>query len=147
MAQHVLHLAPRLSLPLDAVTQTIGILAKRRAGKSYLARRLAEQLLHARQQVVIVDPKGDWWGIRSAADGKGPGFSVTILGGERGDIPLEASAGEVVAKLAVEERVNILLDLSLFRKHEVATFMTAFLENLYRLKAREIYRTPLMLVP
>lgn len=146
MTQRTLHLAPRLSLPLDAVTQTIGILAKRRAGKSYLARRLAEQLLHARQQVVIVDPKGDWWGIRSAADGKGPGFRVTILGGERGDIPLEASAGEVVAKLAVEERADLLLDLSLFRKHEVATFMTAFLENLYRLKAREDYRTAMMLV-
>lgn len=146
MTQRTLHLAPRLSLPLDAVTQTIGILAKRRAGKSYMARRLAEQLLHARQQVVIVDPKGDWWGIRSAADGKGPGFRVTILGGERGDIPLEASAGEVVAKLAVEERADLLLDLSLFRKHEVATFMTAFLENLYRLKAREDYRTAMMLV-
>ena len=146
MTQRTLHLAPRLSLPLDAVTQTIGILAKRRAGKSYLARRLAEQLLHARQQVVIVDPKGDWWGIRSAADGKGPGFTVTILGGERGDVPLEASAGEVVAKLAVEERADLLLDLSLFRKHEVATFMTAFLENLYRLKAREDFRTAMMLV-
>lgn len=146
MTQRTLHLAPRLSLPLDAVTQTIGILAKRRAGKSYLARRLAEQLLHARQQVVIVDPKGDWWGIRSAADGKGPGFPVTILGGERGDIPLEASAGELVAKLAVEERADLLLDLSLFRKHEVATFMTAFLENLYRLKAREDFRTAMMLV-
>jgi hypothetical protein len=45
-----------------------------------------------------------------------------------------------------EERVSVLLDLSLFRKHEVATFMTAFLENLYRLKAREQFRTPLMLI-
>jgi hypothetical protein len=44
-----------------------------------------------------------------------------------------------------EERVSALLDLSYFRKHEVATFMTAFLENLYRLKAREAFRTPLML--
>lgn len=146
MTQRTLHLAPHLSLPLDAVTQTIGILAKRRAGKSYLARRMAEQLLKARQQLVVVDPKGDWWGIRSAADGKTPGFPVTILGGERGDVPLEASAGEVVAKLAVEERADLLLDLSLFRKHEVATFMTGFLENLYRLKAREDFRTAMMLI-
>jgi hypothetical protein len=141
-----IHLAPGLSLPLDIVTQTVGILAKRRAGKSYLARRLAEQLLKAGQQIVIVDPKGDWWGIRSAADGKAPGFPVTILGGERGDLPLEAPAGEVIAKLVVMERADVLLDLSLFRKHEVATFMTGFLENLYRLKAREEYRTPVMLL-
>jgi len=142
----LLHLAKNLTLPLDAVTQTIAILAKRRAGKSYTMRRLVEQLFKAGQQVVIVDPKGDQWGVRSAADGKGPGLPIVILGGERGDVPLEPSGGEVVAKLVVEERVSVLLDVSLFRKHEVATFMTAFLENLYRLKAREIYRTPMMLV-
>lgn len=141
-----LHLAKDLVLPLDAVTQTIAILAKRRAGKSYTMRRLVEQLFKAHQQVVLVDPKGDQWGIRSAADGKGPGLSVVILGGERGDVPLEPGSGEVVAKLVAIERVSVVLDLSLFRKHEVATFMTGFLENLYRLKAKEAHRTPMMLV-
>lgn len=139
-------LATNLSLPLELVTQSAAILAKRRAGKSYLARRLAEQFHRAGQQIVIVDPKGDWWGIRSSADGKLAGLPVVILGGERGDVRLEVGAGEVVAKLVVEERVSVLLDLSLFRKHEVATFMAAFLESLYRLKAREIYRTPLILI-
>lgn len=136
----------KLYLPLELVTQTVGVLAKRRAGKSYTARRIVEQLFKAGQQVVIVDPKGDWWGIRSSADGKSPGLPVIILGGERADVPLETNGGEVVAKLVVEERVSALLDLSLFRKHELATFMAAFLENLYRLKAREAYRTPMMLV-
>jgi DNA helicase HerA-like ATPase len=142
-----LKLATHLVLPLEAVTQTFGVLAKRRAGKSYTARRFAEQLFRASQQVVIVDPKGDWWGIRSSADGKRPGLPIVILGGERGDVtPLEPGSGEVVAKLVVEERVSALLDLSLLRKHEVATFMAAFLENLYRLKAREEFRTPMMLI-
>jgi uncharacterized protein DUF87 len=141
-----LKISDDLSLPLETVTQAIGILAKRRAGKSYAARRLAEQLFKAGQQIVIVDPKGDWWGIRSSADGKGPGLPIVILGGERGDVPLEVNAGEVVAKLVVEERVSVLLDLSLLRKHEVSTFMGHFLESLYRLKAREQYRTPLMLI-
>jgi uncharacterized protein DUF87 len=142
----LLHIAPNFSLPLDAVTQTIAILAKRRAGKSFTARRIAEQLMRLNQQVVIVDPKGDWWGIRSGADGKSAGLPITILGGEHGDIPLESGAGEIAAKLAVEENVRMLLDLSLFRKHEIATFMTAFLETLYRLKAQERYRTPVMLI-
>jgi DNA helicase HerA-like ATPase len=141
-----LRIADKLSLPLETVTQTFGILAKRRAGKSYAARRLAEQLFKAGQQIVVIDPKGDQWGIRSAADGVSPGLPVVILGGERADVPLEVHSGEVVAKLVVEERVSVLIDLSLFRKHEVATFMSAFLENLYRLKAREIYRTPMMLI-
>lgn len=141
-----LKISKEIALPLDIVTQTIAILAKRRAGKSYTMRKLVEQLLVSRQQVVLVDPKGDQWGIRSSADGKRPGYPIVILGGEHGDAPLEVSGGEVVAKLVVEERVSVLLDLSQFRKHEVATFMTAFLENLYRLKAQEQYRTPVMLV-
>lgn len=144
--KRVLHIAKDLSLPLDAVTQTIAIVAKRRAGKSYTMRRLVEQLFKAGQQIVLVDPKGDQHGIRSSADGKGPGLAVVILGGERGDVPLEPGSGEVVAKLVVVERVSVVLDLSLFRKHEVATFMTGFMENLYRLKAKEAYRTPMMLV-
>jgi hypothetical protein len=141
-----LHIAKDLTLPVDTVTQTVGILAKRRAGKSYTARKFGEQLFKANQQIAIVDPKGDWWGIRSSADGKSPGLSIVILGGERADVPLEVNGSEVVAKLVAEERVSVLLDLSLFRKHEVTTFMAAFLENLYRIKAREQFRTPLMLI-
>jgi hypothetical protein len=140
-----LRIAEDLTLPIETVTQAIAILAKRRVGKSYTARRFAEQLFKANQQIVIVDPKGDHWGIRSAADGKSPGLPVVILGGEHGDVPLEVSSGEVIAKLAAEERVSMLLDLSLFRKHEIPTFMTPFLEGLYRIKAREAFRTPLML--
>jgi DNA helicase HerA-like ATPase len=93
-------------------TEAIGILAKRRAGKSYTARRIVEQLYRAKQQVVIIDPKGDWHGIRSSADGKSPGLAIPILGGEHGDLQLEAGSGEIVAKLAVEECVSLLLDLS-----------------------------------
>lgn len=141
-----LHITNDISLPADFVTQAIAILAKRRAGKSYTMRKIVEQLFETNQQVVIVDPKGDQWGIRSSADGKKPGFPIVILGGEHGDIPLEVGSGELVAKLVVEERVSVLLDLSTFRKYEIATFMAIFLENLYRLKAKEAYRTPLMVV-
>jgi uncharacterized protein len=141
-----LQVAEGVTLPRDIVTETVAILAKRRVGKSYTMRRIIEQLLKAGQQIVIVDPKGDQWGIRSSADGTKPGFPVLILGGGHGDLPLEVSGGELVAKLVVEESVSILLDISLFRKSEVAVFMAAFLETLYRLKAQEQYRTPVMLV-
>jgi uncharacterized protein len=149
-----LHLASNLALPLDVVTQSLAILARKRAGKSYLARGFAEQLLQAEQQVVIIDPKGDWWGIRSASDGKHPGFPVVVLGGEHGDLPLEKTAAETVARLIVEERVSVLLDLSDFRKSEAAVFLggdmkqrsDGLLEIVYRLKAKEEFRTPVMLI-
>ena len=139
-------LARELGFPVDLVTQAIAILAMRRAGKSFTARRLVEQLFGAGLQTVVADPKGDWWGLRSSVDGKRPGLPIVIAGGEHGDVPLEAGGGEILAKLVVEQRVNVLLDLSLLRKSEVAHFMTDFLETLYRLKAREAYRTPMMLV-
>lgn len=149
-------IADNLSFPVDVVTQTVAILAKRRVGKSYLMRRIVEQLFKAGQQVILVDPKGDQWGLRSAADGKGAGLPFVILGGERGDVPLEAGAGAVVAKMLVEERVSAVIDLSLFRKREVAEFMggptpprgnqEGFLEVLYHMKAQERFRTPVMLV-
>lgn len=144
--KNTIKISSALSLPLDVVTQTIAILAKRRAGKSYAMRRIVEQLFVAGQQIILVDPKGDQWGIRSSADGKGKGLPIIILGGEHGDVPLEANAGEIVAKLVVEDGVSTVLDISSFRKNEVAVFMTGFLENLYRLKAQEKYRTPMMLV-
>jgi hypothetical protein len=135
-----------LKVPIELVTESLAVLAIKRAGKSYFARKLAEQLHRAGQQLVIVDPKGDTWGIRSSADGKTPGLPIVILGGEHGDVPLEAGAGELVARMVVQERVSVLLDLASFRKHEVATFMTGFLETLYRLKAKEEYRTAMMLI-
>lgn len=134
------------SLPIEAVTESIGILAKRRAGKSTLARRLTEQFFKAKQQVTIVDPKGDWWGLLYARDGKRPGLPFIVLGGGHGHVPLELTAGEVVARLVVMERVNVILDLSHFRKDDIPTFMTPFLETLYRMKADEQYRTAMTLI-
>jgi hypothetical protein len=142
----VIKLASDLSLPLELVTESVAILARKRAGKSYTARKLAEGLLGAGQQVVIVDPKGDWWGIRSARSGRGPGLPVVILGGEHGDVPLEAGGGELVARMVVHERVSVLIDTSLFSKRQAAHFMADFLETAYRLKAQAAYRTPMMLV-
>jgi hypothetical protein len=141
-----LKISDALALPLELVTESVGILAVKRAGKSHTAKKIVEQLHYAKQQVVVVDPKGDWWGLRSSADGKGPGIPIVIIGGEHGDVPLEPGSGELVAKMVVEQRVSVLLDLAELRKHQVATFMTAFLETLYRLKAKELYRTPMMLV-
>lgn len=142
----MLKLAEGLKLPVHLVTESVGILAKRRAGKSTTARRLTEQLNKAKQQVVVADPKGDWWGLLFGVDGKSPGLPFVVLGGEHGHIKLEVGAGELVARMVVTERVSLVLDLSEFRKHEVATFMTAFMETLYRLKAQEQYRTPMMLI-
>lgn len=141
-----LRMAPKLALPIHAITESIGILAKRRAGKSTTARRLTEQIARARQQVVVIDPKGDWWGLRYSRDGKKPGLPFVVMGGEHKDVALESGGGELVARLVVTDRVSVILDLSEFRRDDRDQFITAFMETLYRLKAQEKFRTPVMLV-
>jgi DNA helicase HerA-like ATPase len=127
-----LKISEDLLLPIDAVTQTFAILAKRGSGKSYLASVMAEEMLKENQVVIALDPTGAWWGLRS-------GFPIAVLGGEHGDVQLQESAGEVIAQAVVENRFSAVLDLSLFRKGQMIRFMVTFLETLYRLNRDPVH--------
>lgn len=122
-----------LELPLEAVTEPMGLLAVRRAGKSNAAVVIAEQMFAHQLHWVAIDPKGDWWGIRAA--GTGPGLPIPIFGGKHGDIPLEPGAGILIADLIVDQRVTCVLDLSMFES-ELAKirFLLAFSDRLFRRK-------------
>src|SRR5688572_2629008 len=128
-----LKISSTLSLPLDGfLTGTQAILAQKGRGKSYTASVQAEELLRLGQQVVVIDPTGAWHGLRSSADGKSAGYPIVVLGGDRGDVPLETTAGEVIADAIATEHFSAIIDLTLFRKGEALRFMGAFLETLYR---------------
>lgn len=121
-----------IRLPLDAITQTFGILAVRGAGKSNTAAAMAEEMFAAGLPFVVIDPVGSWFGLRSAADGQGPGLQVPIFGGEHGDVPLERTGGALVADLVVDQRLSLILDVSEFSKGDRIRFLTDFAERLYR---------------
>lgn len=53
-------------IPSDAICQTFGILAVRGAGKTYTARVMAEELIGLGLPVVVIDPVGVCWGLRSS---------------------------------------------------------------------------------
>lgn len=127
----VIELAPGLELPLESVSETFAILANRGAGKSVCAHRLVEQMHHAGLPVVVLDVKGDWWGIRSSADGMSPGLPFVIFGGDHADVPLEPTAGELLADLVVDDRIPAILDLSRMSKTKARSFATTFAERLY----------------
>lgn len=129
-----LKLSNELTLPLDAVTQTFAFLGRRGSGKTYGAGKLAELFLDAGAQIVVLDPIGNWYGLRLSADGQGKGFSIPVFGGEQGDVPLEPQAGRLIAKLIVEERFSAVLDVSSFRKSERKTFVTEFADELMHRK-------------
>lgn len=131
MSESRIRLSKSFSFPAELVTQTTAILAKRGAGKSYTASVMVEGMIGAHLPVAVVDPVGSWWGLRFAADGKGPGLPVVILGGEHGDLPLESTGGEVIADFVIESRQPVILDLSRFTKGEARRFMKDFAERLY----------------
>ncbi len=130
--KRALNIIADLPLPLDAITQTFGILAVRGAGKSNLAASMAEEMYTAKLPFVVIDPVGSWWGLRSSGDGKGVGLEVPIFGGRHGDVPLERTAGVLIADLVVDQRMTCVLDVSEFSEGDKIRFLIDFAERLYR---------------
>jgi hypothetical protein len=120
-----------LKLPLDVATQTLAFIARKRAGKSYAAGVLVEGMAENGVPFVIIDPVGNWYGLRLAADGKTAGLDVPVLGGLRGDIPLDPSAGKLVADAIIDTGRSFVLDVSQFSLADRKRFVTALGEQLW----------------
>ncbi len=129
-----LNISTTLSLPPDVVTQRDAILAVSGAGKSNAARVMAEECFALKLPFVAVDPKGDWYGLRSGRDGSAKGgLDVVIFGGSHGDVPLERGGGAFVADLVSKERLSSVLDLSLFESEAAKKqFLHDFGARLYQ---------------
>lgn len=129
-------------IPEAAQQQHIAVLGKNGSGKTYAAKAvLVEPMLTAGKRVAIIDPTSAWWGLRTSADGRGPGFKVLVLGGDHGDLPLPVHGGAAVARLVVEQGVNLVADTGNLTVGERTRWMIDFAGALYRLN-----RTPLHLV-
>lgn len=135
-----LKIATGLTLPLDAVTQKFAILAVSGRGKTYTASVMVEEMVGAGLPVCVVDPTGAWWGLRSSVDGKKAGLGVVILGGKHADVPLEPTAGRLIADMLVERPFPCVLDVSGFEtKADEIRFMTDFLTRLYRKNSEPLH--------
>lgn len=136
-----LHVADGLALPLDAVTRTFAILAKKGSGKTYTASVFAEELIQAGQHFCAIDPMGVWWGLKASADGTGPGFPVVVLGGEHADLPLTPEMGSALAEFVTGETLCCILDVAELAREQQYRVIAEFTERLY-VRNRE----PLMLL-
>ncbi len=157
MSSNKLFVSKEVPLPLEVVTQRMAVLGSSGAGKTNLGRVLAEEMMEAKQQVVILDPTGAFWGLRSSADGTKPGFPVVVVGGEHADIPLDHlvsglrhlsrkgheldlrffTAGELIANAVVTDRFSAVLDLSDCRRPQQTAFITGFAETFYQKNRRQ----------
>lgn len=132
----MLHMSDDLALPVDAVTETFLIFGRKGSGKTATAGVFTEEMITAGLRVAVLDPMDAWWGLRSSADGQGPGLPVLILGGEHGDLPLPPGSGGRVADLFVDEQLPVVLSLFLMSKTQQRTFVCDFMERLF-LRNRE----------
>jgi hypothetical protein len=119
-------------LPTAILNQHVAVLGKTRSGKSSVIRGLVEDLLERSKPVCIVDPKGDWWGIKLAADGKGPGYPVVIFGGEHADVPINEHAGAPVAELFATGNRPCLIDLGGWMVGPRTRFWIEFASTLFK---------------
>lgn len=143
MSAKTLKIAKEISLPLDAVTQTMAAIGRKGAGKTYLSQMIAEQMLDAHAQVVVIDPVGNWWGLRINADGKTKGKQIFVIGGDQGDVPLVPEAGRRIAQLIVDKGISAVLDVSSFGIGERKRFCADFGEEFFQLKKKR--RSPVHL--
>lgn len=127
-----MNISPTLQIDPSYVTQTSAILAVRGAGKTNLARVIAEEMCKAGQQFVAVDPVGSWYGLRSSRDGQSRGLPIPIFGGDHGDVPIEPDSGNMVASLITERRLSCVVDVSDFNEADRIKFLCDFGNRLYR---------------
>lgn len=128
-------------LPEAALDQHIAILGKTGSGKTWTAKLIVEHVLRRKRQVCILDPTGAWFGLRLAADGRGKGLDVVLLGGEHADIPLAERSGAAVARLVTEQGASVVLDTSGLTVGEYTRWFIDFAGTLYT-----TLRNPLHLV-
>lgn len=92
-----------LVFPARALDQHLVVLGKTGSGKSSALRHIVEHLLAHKKRVCVIDPKGDWFGVKWSADGKGPGFPVILFGDFKektaADVPLNPQSGKHIAEL------------------------------------------------
>jgi hypothetical protein len=123
----------KLPIPVAALTMHFIALGKTRSAKSSKLRVVVEYLLRRKEHpVIIIDPKGDWWGLKVSADGKGPGFPLVIFGGDHADVPLTGHSGGAVAELLCSGNRSAVLDVSGLTIGERTRFFVDFASALFK---------------
>lgn len=113
----------------------------RGSGKTTFGAVVAEELHKARQRFCAIDLKGDFWGLRASADGRGEGIPVVIFGGDHADVPLEPDAGKHLGELVASLEQSVVLDFEHMSKGKQIRFLGEFFAALYHAN-----REPLLVI-
>jgi hypothetical protein len=107
------------------------ILGRRGAGKSGTGRVLLEHELDAGHRCCVIDPKGDWYGIRLDKEKKRSRFQIPVMGGQFADLPVTDDMGARIGQIVATHKDSFVVDLSSFHVAGMRRFMSAFAESLF----------------
>ncbi len=136
-----LRISDDLALPLDWILQATVVYGARGSGKTVFGSVLAEEAARNGQRFCAIDLKGDFYGLKSSADGKRAALPVIIFGGDHADVPLEDGAGAFIGETVAGLQQSCVLDLENFSKGKQVRFLAAFFASLY-----DHNRDPIMLL-
>jgi hypothetical protein len=133
----------KLCFPVEVLNQHLVILGKTGAGKSSALRHVVEHLLAQKKRVCIVDPKGDWWGLKSSADGKDAGFPIIAFGDfkepKATDIPINPGSGKHVAELITGGNRPCIIGFRGWMPGQMTDFWIDFASTLFNSSQGELF--------
>jgi hypothetical protein len=132
-----------LIFPDKILSQHLVVLGKTGAGKSSALRHVVEHLLSRKKRVCVVDPKGDWWGLKSSSDGKGAGFPVIMFGDfkepKAADVPVNEFSGRHVAELIASGNRPAVVGFRGWQTGRMVKFWIDFASTVFNSNAGELY--------
>lgn len=133
----------KLCIPEAILNQHAVVLGKTGAGKSSALRHIVEHLLREKKRVCIIDPKGDWWGLKSSADGNRAGFPVIAFGDfknpEASDVPINAHSGRHVAELITSGNRPCVIGFRGWMTAHMVQFWIDFASGIFNANSGELY--------
>jgi hypothetical protein len=121
-------------LPVEIVTETMAIIGIRGSGKTATATVFAEEMLECGLAPIAIDPVGVWWGLRCKPDGSPGGYPIVVVGGQRGDLPLDPKQARRICDAVIDGNVPAVLDLSQNSKNEFRHFVSEFCDRMMELE-------------
>ena len=85
-----LHVGKGVEWPPGMASQATALLGVRGAGKSNLARVIAEECAESKVPFVVFDPIGNWYGLRAGRNGR-PAGGVPVPTNQAGPEPAKDS--------------------------------------------------------
>ncbi len=133
----------KLCIPVETIAQHCVALGKTGAGKSSVLRHIIEYLLGQKKRVCVIDPKGDWWGLKAGADGGPGGFKVIAFGDFKEptaqDVPINEHSGKHVAELVATGNRPCVIGFRGWMPAQMTKFWIDFAATLFNQNSDELF--------